>query len=146
MKVLIIEDEMHNAKRLHKMLEEIDSTIDVLDILEGVDESVHWFKKNLHPDLVFMDVRLTDGLSFDIFSQVEVKCPIIFTSAFDEYALRDFKVNSVDYLLKPIKDSYFTVWVDDISYFFIKFKTVKAVFKDGKMLLYLSQWKSWKNS
>jgi two-component system response regulator LytT len=99
---VIIEDELYNAQRLSNMLALVDPTVQVLAILEGVEESVTWLKSNLQPDLIFMDVRLTDGISFDIFTQVEVCCPIIFTSAFDQYALRAFKVNSVDYLLKPI--------------------------------------------
>jgi len=103
MQVLIIEDEAHNAKRLKTLLTEIDPTITVMAVLEGVDESIDWLKDNVHPDLIFTDVRLTDGLCFDIFAVVTPNCPLIFTTAFDEYALRAFQVNSIDYLLKPIK-------------------------------------------
>nr|WP_121271916.1 LytTR family DNA-binding domain-containing protein [Pedobacter schmidteae] len=102
MRVLIIEDEMHNAQRLAKMLLEVEPAIQIEATLEGVEDTVNWLENNPEPDLMFMDVRLTDGLSFDVFSKTEVSCPIIFTSAFDEYALRAFKVNSVDYLLKPV--------------------------------------------
>lgn len=103
MKVLIIEDEVLNAKRLLAMLSEIDPSIEVLALLEGVDESIDWLKNNMHPDVIFTDVRLTDGLCFDIFAVIKPSCPLIFTTAFDEYALRAFQVNSIDYLLKPIK-------------------------------------------
>ncbi|RQO75654.1 DNA-binding response regulator [Pedobacter sp. KBW06] len=119
MKVLIIEDEQHNAKRLSALLKEIDSDIEILAILESVAESVDWFKYQRQPDLTFMDVRLTDGLSFDIFSQIKVKCSVIFTSAFDEYAIRAFKVNSVDYLLKPVK-------IEELKESLEKFKTNMA--------------------
>jgi two-component system response regulator LytT len=102
MKVLIIEDELPNAKRLQKLLAETDPGIEVSAVLESITESVDWFRKNIHPDLAFMDVRLADGLSFDIFSRITVQCPVIFTTAYDEYALRAFKVNSIDYLLRPV--------------------------------------------
>ncbi|SHG03725.1 LytR/AlgR family response regulator transcription factor [Pedobacter caeni] len=102
MRVLIIEDEIHNSQRLAKILQEVEPGVQILAILEGVEDTVNWLEEHEDPDLIFMDVRLTDGLSFDIFTKTEVKCPIIFTSAFDQYALRAFKVNSVDYLLKPV--------------------------------------------
>ena len=102
MKVLIIEDEMPNAKRLQKMLLQIDAGIEVCAILESISDSVQWFRRHPHPDIAFMDVRLADGLCFEVFSQTTVHCPVIFTTAYDEYALRAFKVNSVDYLLKPV--------------------------------------------
>ncbi|HVI45786.1 MAG TPA: LytTR family DNA-binding domain-containing protein [Chitinophaga sp.] len=102
MRILIIEDELHNAKRLSRLLEEVEPGIEIQAILEGVEETVTWLDENAHPDLMFLDVRLNDGLSFDIFAKTRVNCPVIFTSAFDEYALRAFKVNSVDYLLKPV--------------------------------------------
>lgn len=102
MRVLIIEDELHNAQRLARILKEVEPGIQIQAILEGVEESVNWLEQHDEPDLIFMDVRLTDGLSFDIFTRTKVGCSIIFTSAFDQYALRAFKVNSVDYLLKPI--------------------------------------------
>lgn len=102
MKILIIEDELRNAKRLQNMLEEIDPTAEVVGILESVADSVEWFSTNADPDLILMDIRLSDGLSFDIFTSCTIKAPVIFTTAYDEYAIRAFKVNSIDYLLKPI--------------------------------------------
>lgn len=103
MKVLIIEDELPAAKRLKTVLSEIDDSISVLDVIESVSSAVKWFQQNSIPDFVFMDIQLSDGLSFDIFKSVDIKCPIIFTTAFDEYAIQAFKVNSIDYLLKPIE-------------------------------------------
>jgi two-component system response regulator LytT len=103
MKILIIEDEKHNAARLQRILQEIDSSHHTLAVLETVSESVAWFKQNPATDVVLMDVRLADGLCFDIFTAIEVRSPIIFTTAYDEYAVRAFKVNSIDYLLKPIE-------------------------------------------
>ncbi|MBG7628826.1 MAG: response regulator transcription factor [Bacteroidetes bacterium] len=100
MKVVIIEDEKPAARRLNRMLNALG--IDPLAMLHSVEESVNWFYKNEHPDLLFLDIQLSDGLSFEIFEEVEVKSAIIFTTAYDEYALKAFKLNSVDYLLKPI--------------------------------------------
>lgn len=103
MKILIIEDEKFNAARLQRILKEILQSVEILGVLETVTESVNWFKENPKPDVVLMDIRLADGLSFDIFTQTSVSCPVIFTTAYDEYAVRAFKVNSIDYLLKPIE-------------------------------------------
>jgi DNA-binding LytR/AlgR family response regulator len=102
MNVLIIEDEAPAFRRLQRVLEEIDPTIKILEVIDSVEDSVHWFKSNQHPDLIFMDIQLADGLSFSIFDEIEISSPIIFTTAYDEFAIRAFKVNSIDYLLKPI--------------------------------------------
>jgi len=102
MKILIIEDERHNANRLQAMLKEIDTEYVILDILESVSDSIDWFNSQPSPDLILMDVRLADGLCFEIFASCSVIAPVIFTTAYDEYAIRAFKVNSIDYLLKPI--------------------------------------------
>jgi two-component system LytT family response regulator len=103
MKILIIEDEQATAFRLKKLLTEIEPDIEVADILETVESSVKWFRENKPPDLIFQDIHLADGSSFEIFRQTEVKAPVIFVTAYDQYALQAFKVNSVDYLLKPVK-------------------------------------------
>lgn len=103
MKVLIIEDEAPAFRRLQKILEELEPTIEIVEVLDSVEESVKWLKNHNIPDLIFMDIQLSDGISFEIFDQVPIRKPVIFTTAFDEYTLRAFKVNSVDYLLKPIK-------------------------------------------
>lgn len=102
MGVIIIEDEKPSARRLQRMVEK--QGFSVLQMLHSVKEAVNWFKNNPHPELIFLDVQLGDGLSFEIFEQIDLKSAIIFTTAYDEYALRAFKLNSVDYLLKPIDE------------------------------------------
>ncbi|MDN3643666.1 LytTR family DNA-binding domain-containing protein [Lutimonas halocynthiae] len=102
MKVIIVEDEKPSARRLQRMLSELN--IEALAMLHSVKEAVDWFKNNEHPDLILLDIQLSDGLSFEIFEQVTVNSAIIFTTAYDEYALKAFKLNSIDYLLKPIDD------------------------------------------
>ena len=103
MNVIIIEDEKPSARRLQRMLEKLD--IKAKTMLHSVEESIEWFKNNAHPDLIFLDIQLSDGLSFEIFEAVAVKSAIIFTTAYDEYALQAFKLNSIDYLLKPIDEA-----------------------------------------
>ncbi len=102
MKVLIIEDEKRAAQRLVNLIEETDKNIVVLDILESIEESVNWLTANTQPDLIFLDIHLSDGLSFSIFNKVNISSPIVFTTAYDEYSLKAFDLNSIDYLLKPI--------------------------------------------
>ena len=99
---LIIEDEKPSARRLQRMLNKFG--VSVVTTLHAVDEATAWFLQNDHPELIFLDIQLSDGLSFEIFEHVEIKSSIIFTTAYDEYALKAFKLNSVDYLLKPIDD------------------------------------------
>jgi DNA-binding LytR/AlgR family response regulator len=103
MKVLIIEDEQLAAKKLIRLLKEIDVEIEIAGILGAIESAVNWLFSHPLPDLIFMDIQLEDGLCFDIFEKSKIKTPVIFTTAYDEYTLRAFKVNSVDYLLKPIK-------------------------------------------
>lgn len=100
MNVVIIEDEKPAARRLNRMLNDLG--IVPLAMLHSVEEAINWFHNNPHPQLLFLDIQLSDGLSFDIFEEVNIKSAIIFTTAYDEYALKAFKLNSVDYLLKPI--------------------------------------------
>lgn len=102
MKALIIEDEMMAAKALQKLLGEVSPDTEIVDVLESIEESVEWLENNPMPDLMFMDIHLADGSSFAIFERVNVTCPVIFTTAYDEFALKAFEVNSLDYLLKPI--------------------------------------------
>lgn len=102
MKALIIEDETAAAVNLRALLTEVDPSIQILDVIESVTESVDFLRSNPMPELIFMDIHLADGDSFKIFKHVEINCPIIFTTAYDQYALEAFKVNSIDYLLKPI--------------------------------------------
>lgn len=117
MKVVIVEDEILAVEKLQRLLFEVDSEIKVIKILETVEDSVNWFAANASPDLIFMDIQLEDGISFEIFDEVKIDAPIIFTTAFDEYAIRAFKVNSVDYLLKPIE-------LDKLKKSIEKFKTI----------------------
>lgn len=104
MKVVIIEDEYHAARRLTNLIQKIEPTAKIMASLDSVEESVEWWQQNTAPDLLFMDIQLADGLSFDIFKKVEINTPVVFTTAYDEYALQAFKANSVDYLLKPIDE------------------------------------------
>lgn len=112
MKVVIIEDETPAANRLAKLLQQYDSGINIVSKADSVEAAVKYFKTAPAPDLVFMDIQLADGLSFDIFEQAEVKSPVIFTTAFDQYTLKAFKVNSVDYLLKPIDEKELQLALD----------------------------------
>lgn len=105
MKALIIEDETAAARNLKMLLAASYPEIDVIGTIESVAEAVAWFGANPTPELVFMDIHLADGNSFRIFDSVKIECPIIFTTAYDQYALDAFRVNSIDYLLKPIKQS-----------------------------------------
>lgn len=102
MKTLIIEDETAAVVNLRAILSEVEPSIEVIDVLESVADSVDYLRSKPTPELIFMDIHLADGDSFNIFRHVEVNCPIIFTTAYDQYALEAFKVNSIDYLLKPI--------------------------------------------
>ena len=102
MKALIIEDEMIAAKALKKLLGEVSPGIEIVGILESIEDSVEWIEENPMPDVIFMDIHLADGSSFTIFDKVSITCPVIFTTAYDEYALKAFEVNSIDYLLKPV--------------------------------------------
>ncbi|WP_343707979.1 LytTR family DNA-binding domain-containing protein [Flavobacterium sp.] len=111
---LIIEDEKPAARLLQRKLEKLDVTVETM--LHSVEESVHWFENNPHPDLIFLDIQLSDGLSFEIFEKIDIKSAIIFTTAYDEYALKAFKLNSIDYLLKPIDE-------DDLETAVSKFKS-----------------------
>ena len=102
MTAVIVEDEFSAAQNLERLLKSIDENINILAVLQNVDESIEWFSTNTVPDVVFMDIHLADGDSFSIFKNIEIRCPIIFTTAYDQYALKAFEVNSIDYLLKPI--------------------------------------------
>lgn len=123
MKVLIIEDEHFAAEKLAQLLQSIEPEIEILQVLESVEDSINWFLSNISPDLIFMDIQLDDGISFEIFDAVKIDTPIIFTTAFDEYAIRAFKVNSVDYLLKPIEKQA-------LETAFHKFKTIHSEKQD----------------
>ena len=102
MKIVIIEDEEFAARRLERLIQEIDPSVDVVAKLESVAESVEWFKNNLEPDLILMDIHLEDNLSFAIFDTLSITCPIVFTTATDELSTRAFITKGIDFLLKPI--------------------------------------------
>ena len=110
MTVIIIEDEKPAARRLNRML--LALGIDAKTMLHSVEESLNWLQNNEHPDLIFLDIQLSDGLSFEIFEEIDVKSAIIFTTAYDEYALKAFKLNSIDYLLKPLDEDELKFAVD----------------------------------
>ncbi|MDI6050225.1 LytTR family DNA-binding domain-containing protein [Flavobacterium sp. XS2P24] len=113
MMTIIIEDEKPAARLLQRKLEKLNIQVDVM--LHSVEEAIDWFSNNEHPELIFLDIQLSDGLSFEIFDKVQIKSAVIFTTAYDEYALRAFKLNSIDYLLKPIDE-------DDLEVDVSKFK------------------------
>lgn len=102
MKVLIIEDEVQASQRLEKLITEIVPTANVVATIDTVKKAVQWLTSNAQPDLLLMDIQLADGISFEIFEQCRITAPVIFTTAYDEFALKAFKVNSVDYILKPV--------------------------------------------
>jgi two-component system response regulator LytT len=102
MNILIIEDEQATARHTKKMLLEIDPDVNILGILDSIESTVNWFRTHNEPDLLLLDIHLADGLSFEIFKEVDILCPVIFATAYDQYAIQAFRVNSVDYLLKPI--------------------------------------------
>jgi len=103
MKVLIVEDEAPAFRRLQNILSDIDPAIEIVEVMDSVEDSVKWMNNHEWPDLILMDIQISDGLSFQIFDAIKVESPVIFVTAFDEYLLRAFKVNSIDYILKPIK-------------------------------------------
>lgn len=103
MKILIIEDEALAAERLTDLVHRYDSTIQILEVLPSVESAVAWFNTHSQPDLLLVDIQLSDGLCFEIFRNVKVTCPVIFTTSYDQYALDAFEVNSISYLLKPVK-------------------------------------------
>lgn len=124
MKVLIIEDEQPAALKLIRLLKEIDAEVEIMDVLSSVEHSINWLAGHPSPELIFMDIQLEDGISFEIFENCKIHTPVIFTTAYDAYALKAFKVNSVDYLLKPISpddlkmaiDKYKSLHLSTINY------------------------------
>jgi DNA-binding LytR/AlgR family response regulator len=133
MKVLIIEDEKPAARRLSRMLASLD--IEAQQMLHSVEESLNWLQNNEHPDLIFLDIQLSDGLSFEIFEEIEVKSAIIFTTAYDEYALKAFKLNSIDYLLKPLDEDELKVAVDKFKEHQPKQNDIQVNINDIRKLL-----------
>lgn len=120
MRVVIIEDEKLSAEHLTLMLQKVDSNIEVVGYFDTVKGTLAAFKAELHTDLIFMDIHLADGNSFELFSQIKIEAPIIFTTAYDNYAIQAFKQNSIDYLLKPIS-------LSDLQFALVKFKKQQRV-------------------
>lgn len=133
MNVIIIEDEKPSARRLQRMLKALDIETDTL--LHSVEDSIKWFENNTHPDLIFLDIQLSDGLSFEIFDVIDIKSAIIFTTAYDEYALQAFKLNSIDYLLKPIDEDELARAVNKYAERLPNKKPVTLDFDDIRKLL-----------
>jgi len=117
MKAIIIEDELIAVQNLKRLIEQINRNIEIIAVLKSISASVKWFSANPNPDLVFMDIHLSDGSSFTIFEKVKITAPVIFTTAYDEYALKAFEVNSIDYLLKPINVKELERAIDKFSRF-----------------------------
>ncbi|EPR71727.1 Two-component system response regulator [Winogradskyella psychrotolerans RS-3] len=133
MNVIIIEDEKPSARRLQRMLKVVDLNAETM--LHSVEESIEWFQNNEHPDLIFLDIQLSDGLSFEIFEAIDIKSAVIFTTAYDEYALKAFKLNSIDYLLKPIDDEDLKTAVEKYKGRLPQKQSVTLDFNDIKNLL-----------
>ena len=133
MTTIIIEDEKPAARLLQRKLQKLDVEVGVL--LHSVEEALEWFTINEHPDLIFLDIQLSDGLSFEIFEKVEIKSAVIFTTAYDEYALRAFKLNSIDYLLKPIDEDDLVVAVSKFKSRLPKQETLQLDFEQIKKML-----------
>ncbi|MCK6611135.1 MAG: LytTR family DNA-binding domain-containing protein [Bacteroidia bacterium] len=123
-RALIIEDESLAAKRLEAMIRKCEPEIEIITHLSSISAAVNWLATNKQPDLFFMDIHLEDGLSFSIFEKADISAPVIFTTAFDEYTIKAFKVNSIDYLLKPIN-------ADDLAKSIEKYKKLNAHFSTG---------------
>lgn len=122
-KALIIEDEKPAAEHLLRVLKQTADNVEVTGLLSSVEQALDWFESNPMPDLIFLDIQLSDGLSFEIFNHIKVTCPVIFTTAYEEYAIKAFKLNSIDYLLKPIG-------IEDLKFALDKFAALKDNFND----------------
>ena len=133
MNIIIIEDEKPSARRLQRMLTALNLETEIM--LHSVEESIQWFNNNEHPDLIFLDIQLSDGLSFEIFESIDIKSAVIFTTAYDEYALQAFKLNSIDYLLKPIDEVELTKAVKKYQDRLPQKQAVTLDFNDIKKLL-----------
>ena len=133
MNIIIIEDEKPAARLLQRKVEKLGLHVNTL--LHSVEESIAWFSNNNHPDLIFLDIQLSDGLSFEIFEKIDIKSAVIFTTAYDEYALRAFKLNSIDYLLKPIDEDYLEVAVSKFKSQFQKSSVSNLDFDAIKKML-----------
>jgi two-component system, LytTR family, response regulator LytT len=121
MRILIVEDEDLAVKKIQKTLSSVDSDAEITGITDSIKSTVEWLQQNPQPDLILMDIELADGQSFEIFNLVDVKSPVVFTTSYDEYALKAFKVNSIDYLLKPVQK-------DELQSALNKYKKIKSTY------------------
>lgn len=126
MKTLIVEDEINACEYLRGLINKHMPECEVLEHLDSVQETINWLHNNPEPDLIFLDIQLSDGISFEIFNHVDITCPIIFTTAYDQFALQAFRVNSLDYLLKPISE-------DDLKAAHAKLRQRKESYKEGQL-------------
>nr|WP_321485450.1 LytTR family DNA-binding domain-containing protein [uncultured Draconibacterium sp.] len=126
MKILIIEDEKHTANRLISLLKNYQSDIEILDVLDSVKSAVNWFSAHRQPDLIFQDIELNDGQCFEIYQQIKTEAPIVFTTAYQQYALRAFELHSIDYLVKPYDKK-------DIKRVMEKFEKYGSIFRANEV-------------
>lgn len=114
-RILIVEDEKPNADRLKRLIKVVRPQAQIITVLEGIADTIEWLAANPHPDVVMLDVRLSDGLSFEILERITIEIPVIFTTAYDEYAVKAFKYNSIDYLLKPVEEDELAAAFDKLE-------------------------------
>jgi two-component system, LytTR family, response regulator len=133
MNILIIEDEIFAQEELKRLLKKTKQDIRILSCIDSIEESLQWFTTNEPPDLIFMDIQLSDGLSFEIFNKVKINTPVIFTTAYDEYAIRAFKVNSIDYLLKPIDEQALQNSLEKYERFKSEFSDTSVTIDSGQI-------------
>ena len=133
MNILIIEDEKRNFNRLKRLLEEIDYTLAIEGPTTSVADTVEFLRRHPSPDLILSDIRLTDGLSFEALEQAQTSSPVIFTTAYDEYAIRAFKYNGIDYLLKPING-------DELTLAIVRARRLRTSASDYNLSLFLTSW------
>ena len=136
-KALLIEDEIIAGEHLLKLIAQNDFHIEVIEVLRTVEQAILWFEKNELPDLIFMDIQLSDGISFDILEKINIDCPIIFTTAYDEYAIQAFKTTGIDYLLKPITSDELTQAIQKFNQFTVTQN--EAIIKNIELLQMLKK-------
>jgi DNA-binding LytR/AlgR family response regulator len=136
MNIVIIEDEEFAARRLERMIHEIDPELQIVAKLESVSDSVSWFQNNPTPDLIFMDIHLEDNLSFAIFNSVAINCPVVFTTATDEKSTAIFRQNKLDYLLKPISD-------EELKRIIAKYRDMEVQYRKPFDVQFLNQFKNY---
>ncbi len=133
--VIIVEDEMHSAQMLQNMIDELRPEWNIIDIFDSVEDTINWLNNNEQPNLIFLDIQLSDGISFSIFDKTNIDCGVIFTTAYDEYAVKAFKLNSVDYLLKPVKKDLLLNAIEKLENLIKKFESTQSSSIDYKDIL-----------